>query len=57
MLISNYPWTVDFEEDSFDFYSFTQENVSGNISWNIETSSENHFAVINNTDNSLMQTL
>ncbi|MBR3947755.1 MAG: T9SS type A sorting domain-containing protein [Bacteroidales bacterium] len=52
VLISNYPWTVDFEEDSFDFYSFTQENVSGNISWNIETSSENHFAVINNTDNS-----
>lgn len=50
--ISNYPWMADFEGNSFEFYGFTQENVSGNISWNIETSSENHFAVINNTDNS-----
>ncbi len=50
--ISNYPWMADFEGNSFELYGFTQENVSGNILWNIETSSENHYAVINNTDNS-----
>lgn len=54
--IGNYPWMADFEGNSFELYGFTQENVSGNILWNIETSSENHYAVINNTDNSLPDT-
>lgn len=54
--ISNYPWMADFEENSFELYGFTQENVSGNILWNIETSSENHYAVISNTNNSWTDT-
>lgn len=54
--ISNYPWSADFEGNSFEFYAFTQENVSGNISWIIGSSSENHYAVISNEDDSWTDT-